>query len=296
MKKIIMIAVIILSLTGCEVRNESVAAHETAPPEIPQENSQAEIPQQECGVPLLYEEASPQAAANTLTLTIPEGYTLVRIGMMLEEMGVCTAEEFIQAAQTGDFSEFPLIAAQIPNSNRFLALEGYLFPGTYEIYADELPDSIIRRMLSKTERMIDDALREIIAESDFTVDEILIIASIIQKESLGDDDFKPLVSSVIHSRLSIGMMLQMCYTAFYVRDYIDPLFENEGHRFGAYYNTYICPALPAGAICNPGLSAIHAALFPAETQYFFYIWDRDNNFHFAATWEEHVANVQRYLH
>jgi len=87
----------------------------------------------------------------------------------------------------------------------------------------------------------------------------------------------------------------MCMTSFYVRDFIDPLFENGAHHFGPHYNTYFAPALPAGAITNPGLNAIMAALEPAGTSYFFYIWDNDGGFHFAAQWEEHVANVERYL-
>jgi len=283
MKRFIIIFIIILILSGCGSPNSGTDAPES--PTIP------EI----AHLPPAHEEIAQPVAPETLILTIQEGYTLWRIGMTLEEMGVCTAVEFIEAAQTGDFSEFPLVAAQTPNPNRFLALEGYLFPGVYEIYAAEPPEAIIRRILANTERMIDEELRLVIAQGGYTVDEILTIASIIQKESLGNDAAKPLVSSVIHNRLNTGMMLQMCYTSFYVRDYIDTFFDGEPHPFAEHYNTYICHALPAGAICNPGLSAIRAALLPAETDYFFYIWDNDGNFHFAARWEEHVANVERYL-
>ena len=270
-------------LSGCGVMRGGGSV--APPPESPLPERVAPPPQ----------EVPEAAAAQTLALTIPPGATLLCVGRALEEMGVCTAAELIEAAQSSDFSEFSLVAAQAPNPNRFFALEGYLFPGVFEIYPDESPDSIIRRILSNTERVMDADLRQAIADSGYTVDEIITIASIIQKESLGIDAVKPLVSSVIHNRLHAGMMLQMCYTAFYVRDVIDPFFDGEANPFGPYYNTYICPALPAGAICNPGLEAIRAALLPADTAYFFYIWDDDDGFHFAVTWEEHVANVQRYL-
>jgi len=289
MKKLIATITIALLLSACGVATHSNNAQPEPqpPPEISHLEETAPTPPQQ--------QTPDQPLTDALTLTIPEGFTLLQIGAELEEMGVHTAEQFIHAAHTGNFSEFKLIAAQPPTPNRFLALEGYLFPGVYEIYPDEPPEQIIRRILSTTEQMIDEDLRGAIANSGHTVDEIITIASIIQKESLGNGEAKPLVSSVIHNRLNTGMMLQMCYTSFYVRDFIAPFFEDEPNPFGDYYNTYICPALPAGAISNPGLSAIRAALSPADTGYFFYIWDDDGGFHFAATWEEHVANVEKYL-
>jgi len=292
MKKCIAILIIIAALTGCGLINDASGAPlntDTNPATQPTPSSYT---QQQSTPPSQSEPPAPLAA---LTLIIPEGYTLLRIGRTLEDMGICTVEDFVSAARYGDFSDFPLVSAAKSNPNRFFSLEGYLFPGEYEIYPDETAESIIRRVLAETERMIDEDKRRTIYESGYSVDEILIIASIIQKESLGNDDFKPLVSSVIHNRLNIGMMLQMCMTSFYVRDYITPLLNGEDNPYMEHYNTYFARALPAGAICNPGLNAIHAALNPADTRYFFYIWDNDDNFHFAVTWEEHLANVRAYL-
>ena len=150
-------------------------------------------------------------------------------------------------------------------------------------------------MLAATEAHLSEDLRREIADSGRTVDEVIILASIVQAESLGNDEAKPLVSAVIHSRLRTGMMLQMCKTSFYVRDYIAPLYTGDPERFHRYYNTYMFHGLPAGPICNPGPSAIRAALSPAQADHFFYIWDDGGGFHFAARWEEHVANVQKYL-
>jgi len=283
MKKLIAILAVAMLLYGCTVPQAPAA-----PPPAPtaQENPRPQTPPSR---------ETPEPAQDTLTLEVPAGYTLVRIGMALEELGVSTTAEFVEAAQTLDVSEFPLLVELPESPGRFFALEGYLFPGVYEIYQSESPESILRRMLAATEAGIDEELRRKIAQSDRTVDEVLILASIIQRESLGNDEAKPLVSAVIHNRLRTGMMLQMCKTSFYVRDTIAPLVDGDVQPFSDAYNTYICPALPAGAISNPGLSAIRAALFPAGTDYFFYIWDDDDNFHFAAQWNQHVTNVERYL-
>ena len=226
----------------------------------------------------------------TMSVTIPEGYTLARIGMLLEENGICTADEFINASQTGDFSEFPLVAQQAENPNRCFKLEGLLFPATYEIYTGDGPDAIIRRMLAHTEKKIDDTLRAQIKESGFTVDEIITMASIIEKEAFGSEEM-PKISSVLHNRLSDKMKLQCDVTITYVEGAIKPFITGDINRYNKYYNTYKCVALPAGAICNPSLDAIKAAVNPAQTNYLYFVTDKNNNYYYAATWEEHQQNL-----
>jgi len=287
MRIFILVLTALLILSGCGlVAPDGSQTHE-------------EIRTETISLPPVPSEPAPQPAPQpepvTLTLTVPPGYTLVRIGMTLEEMGMGTALGFIETAQTADFSDI-LLVAEIPRTpERFFALEGYLFPGVYEIYPDEPPEDVIRRLLANTEERIDEELRQEITQRGYTVDEVLIMASIVQMESLGNNEVKPLVASVIHNRVNTGMMLQMCKTSFYVRDYIAPHYSGDAQRFHAYYNTYMFHGLPTGPIGNPGLAAIQAALNPAQSDYFFYIWDPDDNFHFAATWEEHQANVQERL-
>jgi len=226
-------------------------------------------------------------------LVIAPGDTLVTIARSLEALGVVTAEEFIAAAQDGDFSEI----MHIPDDpQRFFALEGYLFPGQYMVHAHESADEILRRILTATERELSAILGGGSAdERSVPWDLALTLASIVQAESLGNDEAKPLVSAVIRTRMAQGMMLQMCMTSFYVRDYIAPFYDGDPARWHELYNTYHFHGLPAGPICNPGHAAIAAALNPAQTAYLFYIWDNDGNFHFAVTYAEHRANVARYL-
>ena len=227
----------------------------------------------------------------TVTVTIPEGYTLARIAMMFEEKGFFTVDEFIDATQNGEFTSFSLLAEQETESNRCFKLEGYLFPDTYEFYAGAEPEDVIRKILEHTEKMITPELREEISHSGYTIDEILTIASIIEKEALDRSEERAKISSVVHNRLDTRMMLQMCSTINYVEGAIKPFITGDVNRFNEYYNTYKCPALPPGPICNPGITAIRAALDPAETLYFFFVYDEDLNFYFSETWEEHQANV-----
>ena len=228
----------------------------------------------------------------TQSITIPEGYTLARIGMLLEQKEICTADAFIAASQNGDFSEFPLVAQQNSDSGRCFKLEGYLFPDTYEIYSSDPPDAIIRKILTHTEQKISGGMRTKIKESGYSVDEIITLASIIEKEAFGYDQM-PNISSVLHNRLDSNMKLQCDVTINYVEGAIKPFIAGDKNRYNSAYNTYKCDGLPAGAVCNPGLDAIKAALDPADTDYFYFITDANQKYYYAETWEEHLENLEK---
>lgn len=272
---IAMAAMAALLLSGCASRDVVEQTEETSQ-EVGQSQSEPEESQPE----------GPQE----MQLVIPEGYTLARVGMTLEEMGICTAEEFIRETQNGDFSSYPLVAAQTPDENRCFLLEGYLFPDTYSIYSTETPNAVIGKLLSNTETRITPELRARIDTGGYTVDEILTLASIIEKEALGGYHM-PMISSVLHNRLDAGMQLQCDVTIVYVEGAVKPFIDGDINRYNEYYNTYKCPALPAGAICNPGLAAIEAALSPADTDYYYFVTDEDRNYYYASTWEEHEENL-----
>lgn len=229
--------------------------------------------------------------ASPMSITIPEGWTLPRIGMMLEEQGLCTEMEFIAATNTGDFSSYPLVAAQQADPNRCFKLEGYLFPDTYEIYSTDPPEVIIRKILDHTEQTITADMRAQIEQSGYNVDEILTLASIIEKEAFGHEEM-PRISSVLHNRLDDGMQLQCDVTINYVEGAIKPFIEGDKDRYNDYYNTYKCPALPAGAICNPGIDAIRAALNPADTDFYYFVTDSEKKYYYASTYSEHQENVR----
>ncbi len=227
----------------------------------------------------------------TRTITIPEGYTLPRIGMLLEDEGFCTAEEFIQASQTGGVDDLPLAAAMFGVENSCFKLEGILFPDTYEVYTGETPDAIVRMMITNTNQRLGEKLKAELTASPYSISEIFTLASIIEKEALGPEEMSN-ISSVLHNRLNNGMKLQCDVTINYVEGAIKPFITGDKNRFNSLYNTYKCKALPAGPICNPGLDAIKAALYPADTDYLYFLTDKNKNFLYAVTYEEHLQNVK----
>lgn len=269
----------LLLLAACGGKTESGPASEMPAGSVP------------ASAPPLGPASEIQSAQAMVKLVVPEGYTLPKIGMALEEMGICTTEEWIAAAQNGDFSDYALVAQQPANENRCYTLEGYLFPATYEFLPDATPEDIIRRMLQATEQRLTADLRAQIAAGGYTVDEVLTLASVIEKEAYGVEVMAA-ISSVLHNRLNAGWKLECDVTISYVMNVIAPFVENGQARYAEYYNTYKCPALPAGAICNPGMAAIQAAIAPADTNYFFFVTDSENNFYFSETLEQHEAYIE----
>lgn len=275
-------------LTGCFFDAEGVKPAPDGDSLAVGESSTPSVPS--AGEDGLASSASGQTSGG-FKLVVPEGYTLARIGMTLEEAGICTTQEFVDATQNGDYSGYSLIAAQPYNEHRCFTLEGYLFPATYEFGANVSLDEIIRTLLATTEsRLV--AVSADIEASGYSTDEILTLASVIQKESFGTEAMA-MVSSVFHNRLAQGMPLQSDPTINYVEGAIKPFITGDVDRYNEYYNTYKCPALPAGPICNPGMEAINAALHPASTNYLYFLTDADNNYHFAEDFEGHKANREK---
>lgn len=245
---------------------------------------------------------------NTVTIMIPEGYNAHQIGALLEENLVCRAEDFEKYYRTKldkyDFEE------QIEvTDERFYALEGYLFPDTYNFYViDDLPDKpdmdtteyakqAAEKMYSNFENKITKDMYTRAKELGMTFDQVITLASIIQKEGTNEDNMAN-ISSVFHNRL--GNMyeyphLQSDTTEYYIQDCIMP--KIPANSSGLYeniinaYDTYTCEGLPAGPICSPGLEAINAALYPAETDYYYFLSSSDGVFYFASTIEKHEQNI-----
>ena len=225
------------------------------------------------------------------TVTFPEGFTATQIAKRLEENNICNAQEFLERVQNP--SEELLNKLEITNKDeRVFTLEGYLFPDTYEFYIDESVDSVIGRFTDNYFARISDKDRQRAAELGYTMDEIMTIASIIQAEAGNSENYK--VSSVLHNRLDTGTPIECDVTINYLETHCSPFLENgitEENRNN--YNTYKCPALPKGPICSPGYDSIKAALYPAETDFLFFVTDQDlTTYYYAVTWDEHVANCK----
>lgn len=220
-------------------------------------------------------------------ITIPEGYSLSQIGTLLEQNNVCSKTAFLSTVNSYDFTYYPLVAKIKADVNRCYKLEGYLFPNTYEFYRKSDPEDVIGKMLRSAESNIGKNY----SYTGMTTDEIITLASIIEKEAKGSAEMNR-ISSVYHNRLKAGMKLQADPTINYIEWYVKPNITGDKDRYSAYYNTYKCAALPVGPICNPGTAALKAACNPAETDYLFFAADAAGKYYYAVTFEEHVNNCR----
>lgn len=234
----------------------------------------------------------------TVTVTFPEGYTVVQIAELLQQNNVCSAEEFIDLTNNASYLKnlgYSFIGGITDYKKRPFILEGYIFPDTYEFYTNEGAEAALKRFLDNTESKLT-AEYKIQAElTGYTIDEIMTIASIIQEEA-SEHQHMPNVSSVLHNRLEsydYGM-LQCDVTINYINNYVSnsPYISVSADAVSENYNTYECYGLPAGPITNPGVHAIEAALYPPETNYFFFVTDDDWNYYYAETYEEHQINCE----
>ena len=229
----------------------------------------------------------------TTRITFIEGSTLTECFKLLEENGVASYESLMNVAQNSDFSNYKIYSDIPDDENRCFKLEGYLFPDTYDFFLDEAPESVISRFLSNTDVKITDEMRQRATELGYTMDEIIIIASIIQAEGAFPDDAST-IAGIIYNRLEDGIKLQMDSTYFYVEDDIASYVGEENmDSYKEIYDTYTCYSLPRGPVCNPGMFAINAALYPEETDYYYFCHDNAGNTYYATNYSDHLANCRK---
>lgn len=172
-------------------------------------------------------------------------------------------------------------------------LEGYLFPDTYHI-TSIMPESELLSLMRKTFDLKISPYEEVIAQSDFTLEEVIILASIIEREAK-DLPSKKRVSGILQNRLEKGMMLQVDATLDYLLDKTSAELTLDDLQIDSPFNTYVYRGLPPAPISNPGLESIEAVLYPEETEYLYYLTADDGTFYYAKTFEEHKKNKVRYL-
>lgn len=235
--------------------------------------------------------------AGTVKIAFPEGITLREAADMLESTGVCDADDFIdffnKDARYGYAYE-----AYLPSfvNEKFYAMEGYLFPDTYIFYEDMDVDLVCQKILENFNSKITPEYYERMQELDITLDQMLTLASMIQAEA-GTVEQMSKISSVFWNRLNNPTeypKLQSDPTTNYVEDVIKPNIKNADPKIFNTYDTYESNGLPPGAICNPGLDAIRAALYPADTDYYYFYSNlATRETYFSRTYEEHEAVINR---
>lgn len=247
---------------------------------------------QDGGVPFITTKSHTTTTANPniVRVTFPEGFTVLQIAERLEENEVCPADEFITACST------PYDGIEIPNpEDRVILLEGYIFADTYEFYKNSDAATVLKKFITNHNNRITDEMKTRAAELGYTMDEILTLASIIQKECDEDITECANVSAVFHNRLNSPRfsMLQSDVTTFYIKNFMGDYLggyqkgaelKNQNEKIQKYmnlYSTYYCKGLPAGPICNPSIKAITAALYPAQdSENYYFFTDKDFNYYY----------------
>jgi len=215
-----------------------------------------------------------EAVSNEVAVTIPEGFNLKQIDARLAKAGLIGEGELLQRSQS--------------------QLEGYLFPDTYRFSPAETLDEIIAKMRANFEQKIGQDLREEIAAQEKSIEEIIIMASLLEREVSADED-RRLVSGIFWQRLEDNYPLESCATIAYVLGLDKWRYSVIETKIDSPYNTYRNIGLPPGPICNPGLSAIKAAVYPQTSQYYFFLSKPDGETVFSKTLEEHNQNKANYL-
>jgi len=221
-----------------------------------------------------------------LDVTIPEGYTVHQIVKLLSDKGVCDEAELWDCLKNYDF-EYDFLEGTEPGDE--LRLEGCLFPDTYKFYMGDTPSRVIGKLLTNFDKKWTESMEQKAEKLGYTMEEIMIIASMIEKEA-GKDEERDEIASVIYNRLenpSAGTngYLQIDATIYYAIAATGETFSKE---LDDPYNTYKYPGLTPGPICNPGMASIKAALNPANTGYYYYALGKDGAHRFFKTYESHL--------
>ena len=257
-------------------------------------------------------QALQHGSADTVTVTIPEGWRMEQVAWLLEQQGLVRADDFLAHARTAQY-DYPWLADRPPGAT----LEGFLFPDTYELPVETSPAAIIDLMLSNfdakaapgiTTRLAGRQLFEVQTGQyrPMTLYDVIILASIVEREAVVPDE-RPIIASVYYNRLDpahveeTALRLSADPTVQYAKGYDpqtgnwwNPMLPGEGQTLDSPYNTFKVQGLPPGPICSPGLASILAVLNPARTDYLYFHAIGDGSHVFASTLEEHLKNQQQY--
>ena len=207
--------------------------------------------------------------------------------------GLVDKKKFLEAAQNSDaYSDFGFLKDAQKGKNH---LEGYLFPSTYQVAPKADEEQIITTMLNQFDTVFTDEYRARAKKLGYTENQIIIIASIIEKEAQVDED-RPKIASVIYNRLDDGMNLQMCSTVQYILGKAKPILSVADTKIDSPYNTYIHSGLPKGPICSPGEASIKAALYPAKTDYMYFVVSEklDGSHNFSKSYSKFEKDTRAY--
>ncbi|MBQ9229441.1 MAG: endolytic transglycosylase MltG [Eubacterium sp.] len=244
-----------------------------------------------------------QVTGETVTLMFPEGATVPDIIDKLSDNDVCDKTALLSVIETTDFNNYKLTKNLQAKESVPYRLEGFLFPETYEFYINESAASVVKRFLSQGDKIYTDEYAARAKELGYSDYDIIIIASIIQKEAANNEQMAE-ISAIIHNRLddTVNFPTLGCQsTSDYITNKVAPALSSTSAHTADYYMTYYntnnsstVVGLPAGPICNPGQAAIEAALWPADSDDYFFFHDTNGTMYTAKTYSEFKELVQKY--
>jgi len=237
-----------------------------------------------CLSPLMILDILSKGAIVTHQVTIPEGFTREQIGSLLEKKGLIDRGEFL--ALTGDADIAKSYGVSAPN------LEGFLYPDTYQFSRGLSTKAVIDVLVGQFWEVVT-PFRARMKEIGMSVEQVVVLASIVEKET-GRPEERPLIASVFLNRLKKGRRLESDPTVIYGIHNFDGNLRKKDLSTHTPYNTYVIRGLPPGAIANPGKASIKAVLYPAETEYLFFVSKNDGSHHFSKTLSEHNRAVGIY--
>ncbi len=223
----------------------------------------------------------------TIKVTIPEGFEYTQIVDKLEQDGLIDRAKFEDLAENYAF-DYKFLNDEREYLHR---LEGFLYPATYDFLPNSDELTILTTMLDTFDKKFTDDYYQRAEQLGFSVEQLVTLASVIERECAVNDELEK-ISSVFHNRLNDDYKLEACSTVQYVSGERKEKLLNEDIALDTPYNTYIYTGLPPSPICNPGIAAIEAALYPEDGKLYFFVvtGDRDGRHNFSETYQEHLKH------
>jgi len=223
-------------------------------------------------------------------ITIIEGWRLNEMADYLAKEGLVSKEDFLTAAKVDNYrGQYDFL-----KDVKVETLEGFLFPDTYRIFNNAKADDIIKKMLDNFGRKFTPAMRQEIISQQRSIFEVVILASIIEREVLSDSD-KKMVADIFLKRLKAGLGLQSDATINYITGKKTTRPSAADLQVDSLYNTYKYRGLPPGPISSPGLDSLNAAIYSSQNNYYYFLTDADGQAVFAPTYQDHLQNIKIYL-
>ena len=247
---------------------------------------------------IVKELTTPKDLRETVSVTVFEGSSIVRISKIVEEAGFCTAQEFIDVVENTDWSQFKFYQYVEDHQYKPFKMEGFLYPETYEFFPEATAYEIAETMLAHFDSLVTDDMYVQMENQGLTLQDVVTLASYVEEEA-GDPVNQPDVAAVFLNRLkpdSPFPKLESDVSYYYMREQVEPYLgvgrDGSPVEMQEAVNTYLCVGIPITPVSSPSISAIKAVLNPTpDSPYYFFLTDLTGKYYYAETWAGHVQNI-----